>query len=66
MDGRQYKGKVDVLVWGFPCTSYSIAGLRRGMDDEKTGDLFHQGLRPATSYIVTIRCISGFQPIRVS
>ena len=45
MDGRQYKGKVDVLVWGFPCTSYSIAGLRKGMDDEKTGDLFHQGLR---------------------
>ena len=45
MDGTQYKGKVDVLVWGFPCTSYSIAGLRKGMDDEKTGDLFHQGLR---------------------
>ena len=45
MDGTQYEGKVDVLVWGFPCTSYSIAGLRKGMDDEKTGDLFHQGLR---------------------
>ena len=44
MDGREYEGKVDVLVWGFPCTSYSIAGLRKGMDDEKTGDLFHQGL----------------------
>ena len=28
MDGTQYQGKVDVLVWGFPCTSYSIAGLR--------------------------------------
>ena len=45
MDGTRYEGKVDVLVWGFPCTSYSIAGLRKGMDDEKTGDLFHQGLR---------------------
>lgn len=45
MDGKEYEGKVDVLVWGFPCTSYSIAGLRKGMEDEKTGDLFHQGLR---------------------
>ncbi len=45
LDATQYLNKVDILVWGFPCTSYSIAGLRKGMDDEKTGDLFHEGLR---------------------
>jgi DNA (cytosine-5)-methyltransferase 1 len=36
---------VDIMVWGFPCTSYSIAGKRLGLDDPNTGDLFHEGLR---------------------
>ena len=45
LDATQYKDQVDILVWGFPCTSYSIAGLRKGMDDERTGNLFHEGLR---------------------
>ena len=44
-NAKMYKTKVDILVWGFPCTSYSMAGLRKGMSDEKTGDLFHEGLR---------------------
>ena len=45
MDGKQYKGKVDIIFFGFPCTSFSIAGKRLGLNDPKTGNLFFQGAR---------------------
>ena len=31
---------IDILLSGFPCTSFSIAGYRKGFEDERTGDLF--------------------------
>jgi DNA (cytosine-5)-methyltransferase 1 len=30
----------DILVAGFPCQPYSIAGLRKGLNDERGGDVF--------------------------
>lgn len=30
----------DILVAGFPCQPYSIAGLRKGLKDERGGDVF--------------------------
>ena len=33
---------VDVIVGGFPCTSFSIAGYQKGFEDERTGDLFFE------------------------
>ncbi|BAP01237.1 type II restriction modification system cytosine-5 DNA methyltransferase [Mycoplasmopsis californica HAZ160_1] len=36
---------VDVLISGFPCTSFSVAGYRKGFEDEKSGDLFFETLR---------------------
>ncbi|MEY4480954.1 MAG: hypothetical protein RIQ84_116 [Pseudomonadota bacterium] len=30
----------DILVAGFPCQPYSIAGLRKGLKDERGGDIF--------------------------
>lgn len=36
---------IDVLTSGFPCTSFSIAGYRKGFEDERTGDLFFETLR---------------------
>jgi len=37
----------DVILAGFPCTSFSIAGYRKGFEDEKSGDLFFHVLRLA-------------------
>lgn len=35
IDGAAYRGQVDVLVGGTPCQSFSVAGLRRGLADER-------------------------------
>jgi DNA (cytosine-5)-methyltransferase 1 len=35
INGEEYRGRVDALVGGTPCQSFSVAGLRRGLDDER-------------------------------
>lgn len=40
LDGTQYKGKVDVLAYGSPCQSFSIAGKRLGMNDSRGGLIY--------------------------
>ena len=32
--------ELDVLVAGFPCQPYSIAGLRQGLEDDRGGEIF--------------------------
>lgn len=35
----------NMILFGFPCTSFSIAGHRKGFEDEKSGHLFFEVLR---------------------
>jgi len=35
IDGRVWRSKIDVLVGGTPCQAFSVAGLRRSLDDER-------------------------------
>ena len=44
LDGTKYKGKIDLLVGGSPCQSFSIAGMRKGLDDNR-GQLIYQFVR---------------------
>lgn len=34
-DFSEWRGRVDVLTGGFPCQAFSLAGLRKGRDDER-------------------------------
>lgn len=35
INGADFRGKIDLLVGGTPCQSFSVAGLRRGLSDER-------------------------------
>lgn len=44
IDGKNYEGKVDILVGGSPCQSFSMVGKRKGLEDLR-GMLVYQFIR---------------------
>lgn len=44
VNGKKYKGKIDILVGGSPCQSFSMVGKRKGLDDTR-GTLFYEFAR---------------------
>lgn len=36
---------IDVVLSGFPCQAFSVAGYRKGFEDKQNGDLFFETLR---------------------
>lgn len=35
LDGREFRGRIDALLAGFPCQPHSVAGSRKGIADER-------------------------------
>ncbi len=44
INGEKYKGKIDLLVGGSPCQSFSMVGKRKGFSDTR-GTLFYEFAR---------------------
>ncbi len=44
LNGKQYKGQVDLFVGGSPCQSFSLVGKQRGLEDTR-GTLFYEYAR---------------------
>jgi len=44
IQGEKYRGKIDLLVGGSPCQSFSMVGKRRGLEDTR-GTLFYEFAR---------------------
>ncbi len=44
INGEKYKNKIDILVGGSPCQSFSMVGKRKGLDDTR-GTLFYEFAR---------------------
>ena len=34
-DGNPWRGQIDIITGGFPCPPFSVAGLRKGLEDER-------------------------------
>tara|TARA_A100001015_G_scaffold318430_1_gene438310 strand:- start:815 stop:1648 length:834 start_codon:yes stop_codon:yes gene_type:complete len=44
INGKKYKGQIDILVGGSPCQSFSMVGKRKGLKDTR-GTLFYEFAR---------------------
>jgi DNA (cytosine-5)-methyltransferase 1 len=44
INGKKYHGKVDILVGGSPCQSFSMVGKRKGLEDDR-GNLIFEYIR---------------------
>lgn len=65
LDGNKYKGSIDILIGGSPCQSFSLAGSRKGIRDER-GTLiyeYHRIVRESKPKVFIYENVKGFVSI---
>lgn len=66
VDFKKYNGKVDIVVGGIPCQSFSVAGKREGLNNENKGGLFYDFLRCLTEvnpHMFMIENVEGLKSV---
>jgi DNA (cytosine-5)-methyltransferase 1 len=64
---RQFRGKVDILSGGFPCQPFSVAGGRKGTDDERhVYPAISAGIRQCQPTVVFLENVPGIITTRIT
>lgn len=63
LDGRDFKGFVDIIIAGFPCTDISVAGKGEGLEGKRSG-LFFEVVRLANEIKPTFLFLENVPAIR--
>jgi DNA (cytosine-5)-methyltransferase 1 len=63
MDGYAFRGKVDIVIAGFPCQDISVAGKGAGLEGERSG-LFFEVVRLAKEIQPTFLFLENVPAIR--
>jgi len=70
LDGRPFRGAVDIIYGGFPCQGLSVAGLKKGLEDERSGLFFEivrlaDEIRPDFIFLENVPGIRKTGPVSV-
>ena len=62
LDGKQYKGEVDIVYGGFPCQDISSAGTGKGLEGKRSGLFFElcrvvNEVKPTFVFLENVRAI---------
>lgn len=63
LDGKQFKGMVDIIFGGFPCQDISVAGKGAGLEGQRSG-LFKEIVRLAREIYPTFLFLENVPAIR--
>lgn len=63
-DHFTHNSKLGILLAGFPCQPYSIAGLRKGLEDDRGGEIFKSLLRILKSVQPEVFLLENVKGIR--
>lgn len=64
LDGKPWRGKIDIITGGFPCQDISLAGAGAGLEGQRSG-LFFQILRLAEEVEPTFLYLENVAAIRL-
>lgn len=70
LDGRPFRGAVDIIYGGFPCQDLSVAGLKKGLDGGRSGLFFEisrlaKEIKPSFIFLENVPGIRQTGPVSI-